>query len=555
MLSLWLFWLLQTAQGDSAALLRQARRAQADFEWIHRMRLPFGDARSGRECDERIGRFCYWHDDTPDVAPPEPPAVGVAREPLIKVLDDVAGAIPGDAWVAGQRVRYLVEAGRTEQALAAARACRAARWWCRALEGFARHAAGDFLGADSAYQVALEHMPAAERCRWTDLSSLLEDPVRRAYRRLGCGNREAWEARVWWQAQPLLARAGNDRRTEHFARVTMARLLEHAPSPYGILGGDDLTQLTVRYGWPTSWTRSGGAAADLVVVGHDRQPSYHFLPDGLALDDTTTGEGRVSDATIARLRPRERYAPAYVETFSMLEPEFAAFRRGDSTLVVAVYDLVADSLFRDGAREAALVLARDERTPPVVERRAAAEPAGVLVAVAPWEPRLASLEVWAPARRHAARARIDLRAAAATRVAVSDLLVFQPGDSLPQDLWAVLPQLRGSAALPRGSRIGLYWEVYGVPNVGAALETSVSVVPDRVGWVRRAVQAVGLASRPRRTRLEWREEGRPRDGIVWRAVVLDLAGLAPGRYRIELAVAPIGAAAASTSRAIRVVAR
>jgi hypothetical protein len=242
-------------------------------------------------------------------------------------------------------------------------------------------------------------------------------------------------------------------------------------------------------------------------------------------------------------------------TFSTLEPEFAAFRRGDSTLVVAAYDLISDSLFRDGLREAALVLARDERTPPVVERRAAAESAGVLVALAPWELRLASLEVWAPERRHAARARIERRAAAATGVALSDLLVFQPRDSLPQDLEAVLPHLRGSAALPRGSRIGLYWEVYRLPSAGAPLVTSVSVVPDRTGWWRRAVQAVGLASRPRLVRLEWQEQRRPREGIVARAVVLDLAGLAPGRYRIALAVAPLGTAATSVSREIRIVAR
>ncbi len=479
MSSLSLFWLLLTAQGDSAVLVRQARKAQADFEWIHRMRLPFVVAPPGRACDERIGRFCYWYDDTEADLPPEPQSIGVARERLIKMLEDMARTVPGDAWVAGQRVRYLVEAGRTEQALAGTHACRAVHWWCQALEGFARHAAGDFGGADSVYRAALEHMPVAERCRWTDVSRLLEERTRRAYQRLGCGKREAWEARLWWQAQPMLARAGNDRRTEHFARVTMARLLAHAASPNGIAGGDDLTELIVRYGWPVSWAQGGGAAADRVVVGHDRQPSYHFLPDAPAFDDTTIGPS--DDATIAPLRPRERYAPPYVETFSMLDPEFAAFRRGDSTLVVASYDLAPDSLFRDGTREAALVLARDERTPPVVERRAAAEPAGVLVVVAPWEPRLASLEVWAPARRHAARARIGRRVAAGTGAGLSDLLVFQPWDSLPQDLAAVLPRLRGSTAVPRGSRIGLYWEVYGVPTSGAALATSVSVVPDHIG--------------------------------------------------------------------------
>ncbi len=251
--SLSLISLVLTTQSDSAALLRHARRAQAEFERIRVLQLPFASAPPVAECDERIGRFCYWHDASPDSLPAEPAAVGRGRERLLRVLDSAARAMPGDDWLAGQRVRYLVDAGRTGEALAAARDCRAVRWWCEALEGFARHAAGDFPGADSAYRSALLDMPADERCRWTDLSAVLAEPLRRRYRRLACEERAAFEARLWWLAQPLLARSGNDRRTEHFARRTMAHLLRHAASPYGTLGGEDLTELIVRYGWPERW--------------------------------------------------------------------------------------------------------------------------------------------------------------------------------------------------------------------------------------------------------------------------------------------------------------
>jgi hypothetical protein len=108
--------------------------------------------------------------------------------------------------------------------------------------------------------------------------------------------------------------------------------------------------------------------------------------------------------------------------------------------------------------------------------------------------------------------------------------------------------------LPRGSRIGLYWEAYGLASEGEPLATMVSVVPERVGWLRGAAESVGLVSRSRPVRLEWTEQGKPRDGIAARALVVDLSPLGPGRYRIELAVTAAGRRTASASRAIRITA-
>jgi len=555
MFSLSLIWLLQTAPSDSLVLLRHARRAQAEFERIRALQLPVGPGSPTGECDERIGRFCYWHDASPDSLPAEPAAVGRGRERLLRVLDSAARAIPGDEWVAGQRVRYLVEAGRMAEANAAARDCRAVRWWCEALEGFAHHAAGDFPGADSAYRLALIDMPADERCRWIDLSALLEEPLSRRYRRLGCGDRAALEARIWWLAQPLWARSANDRRTEHFARRTMARLLRHAGSPYGSLSGEDLTELIVRYGWPEAWVqavRGASIGSERSVVGHEREPAYHFFPDAAQVDGATTHHA--ADERLTDPRPRERYAPAYAETFTTAEPAFALFRRGESTLVVAAYDLTRDSLFRDATLEAVLVLARDERTSSHMARRAGAGSTGVLVAAAPWRPAVLSLELLAAPERRAARARSGAPAEASTEgdVTVSDLLLFDPPDSLPSELDAVLPHVRGPAAVPRGSRIGLYWEAYGLAAEGEPLATAVSVMPERIGWLRRAAESVGLVSQSRLVRLEWTEQGKPRGGIAARALVVDVSPLAPGRYRIEVAVTAAGRSPAGASRAIRI---
>src|SRR5881628_303284 len=131
-------------QRDSQHVLRSAREAQAEFESVRRHNLPTQFGAGGTDCDERIGRFCFWYDDgaaSPGSPPPEPERIGRARDRLVARLDTAAAAVPGDDWIAGQRVRYLLQSGRSADALAAAQACRAAPWWCEALAGLAQHVA------------------------------------------------------------------------------------------------------------------------------------------------------------------------------------------------------------------------------------------------------------------------------------------------------------------------------------------------------------------------------------------------------------------------------
>src|SRR2546425_3659332 len=80
-------------------------------------------------------------------------------------------------------------------------------------------------------------MPRDERCRWTDVSLLLDGELARRYRRLPCDQRGAFEERLWWLAQPLYSLPGNDRRTEHLARATMARIEQDARSPFDMFWG------------------------------------------------------------------------------------------------------------------------------------------------------------------------------------------------------------------------------------------------------------------------------------------------------------------------------
>ena len=173
------------AAPDSGAVLKSARRAQAAFESTRRLSLPERPGGWSGICGQRIGRICYWYEgDDNDSAPPEPTRIREARSRLLAALEEAGAALPGDEWIAGQRVRYLLEDSEPGRAARVAEQCRAVAWWCEALTGLVRHVTGDFAAADSTFAGALADMPAEERCRWSDLSPLLEGELADSYRRL-----------------------------------------------------------------------------------------------------------------------------------------------------------------------------------------------------------------------------------------------------------------------------------------------------------------------------------------------------------------------------------
>jgi hypothetical protein len=553
--ALWLilFWSVQ--QPDSQATLRSAEQAQAAFETFRRWHLPVGPGHSGGRCDVPIGRFCYW-DDGDTAAVPEPVAVRVARARLLAALDTAGNLLPGDDWIAGQRVRYRLEDGRLQQARAAARDCRATAWWCAALTGLALHAGEDYAAADSAFAAALGAMPKPERCRWRDISLLLPGELRRRYGRLSCDERAAFEARWWWLAAPLLSRSGNDRRTEHFARVTLAQIERHGSTAYGLPWRDDLRELIVRLGPVAYWTQEtggSGTALEPVVVGHERTPGFQFGPSARAFADPTGA--RADDWTLDAAPVTERYAPPYAARFVPLDAQVAAFRRRDSCLVVAAYDDSRDAGLALRPPDAALVVAADEHA--AVVARGSGAGASVLTATTTCRPLLVSVEVVAPQARRVARARFgfDPGAVSPGRVALSSLLLLDASDSLPADLAAALPRALGTSRVPRHRKLGLFWELYGLHPGGEPVTTSLAVTRSGAGWLRRAAESLGLAPRRAGVTVRWEDIVVPRDdgGGVGRALAVDLSTMSPGRYRIGVTVTVRGEDAVATSREIEIV--
>ena len=120
--------------GGAAAQASDPRAAQAEFERERIARLPWSRESAVGPCDEVVGRFCYRHVAPSDRPPPaEPAEIDALRERLLAILDAAASADPADGWVAGQRVRYRIEAGRPRDAVEAAAECAAEPWWCAAL--------------------------------------------------------------------------------------------------------------------------------------------------------------------------------------------------------------------------------------------------------------------------------------------------------------------------------------------------------------------------------------------------------------------------------------
>lgn len=547
----------QQTPRDSARALGSARSAQAAFERLRFRFLPWTeDGGAPDRCDERIGRFCLWHDDGDDedwAPPPEPEQVKQGREALIARLAGAAAQYPGDQWVAGQRVRYLVEAGRADEAAAAARECRAG-WWCAALEGYALHVAGKTEASDSAFAGALAAMPERERTEWTDVSPLLPDGDWRAFRRLREADPDA-ERRLWWLADPFWAFPGNDLRTEHLSRNVADRLQDRAFVTEGISWGDDLREILVRFGEPIGWERvrpdnplfTQGRAS---VVTHYAPDSRNFVPPVRFLADPAAigeDEWSLDDDDM-----RAAYAPAYAGAVDALEHQVARFRRGDSALVVAAFALDPDSIPPGSVTDAALVLAVDHRTEPRIARETTTGMRGVVSLAAEPGARVMSLETQTLGAKRAGRARYGLRLPApGAGVAVSDVLLLESPDPLPSTLEDAIPQARGSTRVRTGESLGLFWEMYGLPERADTVGLSVSVHRGSKGLGRRLAEGLGLVGEATPIRVQWNEETTGEASMA-RTLVLAIRDLSPGEYTLELTVTAREGEPATTRRALRV---
>lgn len=530
---------------DPEAVVDEARDRQRDFERHRRLRLPHGGGMGPDRCDEIVGRYCLWHGDgrgDVDDPPEESRSVRSARAELLDHLERALDAVPGSAWLAGQRVRYLLEAGRADEALAAARSeCRAAVWWCRALEGRVLHDQARFVEAGEVFASALEAMEPERWRTWTDVGLLLEGDAEDRWEEAEPDGRRRLARRMWRLADPLYLVPGNDRRSEHLSRVVATRVRRDGATPFGRFWNDGLEELTLRYGLPVDYRREAPSPARMpsrpLVMGRHPPSALAFLPSAEVL--LRPGRADRESWDLDAPRPQTSYAPPYADTVTRLQHRLSVFPRGDSSVVVAAYRSRAGG---DGEGTEALlrlipIEGLDARSLPGAAERRAEAPGGGLAVRVPARPHLVSVEVLhrdSAAERARYTARLRRRPEGVP--GLSDVLVLDPGGARPASVEEAVGRVRAPAPVRPGARLELYWELYGPRLLLDDVEVSVALAEEGGGLIERLAGAVGLGDEDG-VALGWRDAaGRP-GRVHPRGVELRLPDdLDAGSYRLEVSV-------------------
>jgi len=567
-----------TLPPDSTRLLSRARRAQREFEDFHRSNLPFASGTESGGCDERIGRLCLRHRDDNWEPGEEDPSVVFARNALLDTLAYVGEALPGDRWVLGQRVRYLGQLGRWDDATVLVRGCQGGEpWWCSALEGYVFYRSGQVLEAEEAFQEALDLMPPEMAEGWRDPTPLLDYSASRWVRNPP-GMEEGQAVSLFWRmADPLFLTPGNERLADHMARHVGILLQSDAATTDDITAGRASEAMFLRYGFVAEWERS--RAHDLGVISHFHPESRGLLPPFEALEDPAGLPEFVWVSTDALSRSLS--APVLAPLLVDAEGQTAVLRRDGELLVLAAYAPSTDSLFR--SRRGGASSAGGENSPAAL-KRLAWEPdpeglpgdtlvglflladtggwaplgvmgnggSGILQLRAPTGGYLLSLEQWNPAGRWGARIRHGIRAGSVPPdvPVLSDLVLLESGSDLPADLAEAIPRMRASSALGAEETVTLGWEVYGLGLRREALTFRVSLVEEEGSLIRRAFQRIGLFQKAPFLTLSWTEGGAVDPSPLFRAVELELPAVDPGRYVLRLEMEIPNRAGVSSNRRI-----
>lgn len=528
--------------------------------------------------DERVSRDV-------SLSPEWRERVRMQRVALLDSLSTLNKLKPSDAWITGERVRFLVDQGETRAALEVARGCTAERDWCLQLTGYALDAAGDYAGADSAYDAASAAMSPDKRCKWTSVQLLLDDKGQSEYDHMNCDERAAANQKFWWLTTPLFSDAAPDRRSADFTRKVLVQL--HSALPWDErfdwrdrFGGESVSEMLVRYGWPAYSAYAGNEeeashASWMGFYDSTRTATLeypmdrlHLVPQWRAVEDpfrATADAWQLNmpalnddDEPAAQWWPQEHYARAAGTILQLTDQ--TVFLRRDTTVILATASglhTTRNELHPDTA-SAVLIRTTGPHDIQQLKHQTFTNPNAIVVtANIPSKPAVVGAELPAAKGEVSARTRfgitppLPLVTLRPGEAAISDPVLIETTDAPPPGPDEALQYMLGSTRV-RGAKVGVYWETYGY---AAGDSVDVAVIISRhepISRVRRLGMLLHVAHDLNgQVAVRW---GEPTPGhsswtvpgtvpIQARSIRLDLSRIEPGHYTVQVLVGKHGSTA------------
>lgn len=489
------------------------------------------------ECSADGGDVCDGGDGDKGICEPEWYCHSDPRH-FLDVVTEAAVRHPESGFLTGQAVYALVKYLLPIKAMRLVQKCRAAKWWCDALHGYAFQRMGDPGDAAPFLRRAMAEAPDSVSCAYTDATWLLGnwdarqvplDPPRARERTAtwSCARRRAVSDTIWWLADPLYSVPGNYRWEENIVRSLTAlfqqEIVDQKPWTYDLVRHQDARwSAEIRRGPWDSYTVFGAQYTGKHAA------RYHFVPD--------VGLGNLSSPVWhldAHLN-QEGYTPPG-RPFSVIPAQVARFRRGDS-LRVAVATTLRDAPVEPDPDSASWLIFTDGpgSFPLRLEGRVHGDRSVFLGEVAPRR-YVVGLEVHGDSTigwHRQTVAPLDTEGPG-----LSDLLLYRPtGPTEPDSLLAAAGLMLGSTTVEKDEGLGVYWETYGLPvdTAKAHVSFTVTLVP-RGGGIGALLGRLVPGGGRERGLVAWTEPGTP--GTHRRAIALDLSNVDPGDYTLVLRAA------------------
>ena len=529
----------------------------------------------GEKSDERIDR-----DGGIDAGMRE--RVKQARSFLLDSLASLNERAPNDPWIIGQRVRFTVDQGELKQAVELARHCSAGPVWCSQLLGFALHSAGDYRGADAAFDAATAAMSPKDKCEWTNAELILDEDGRNAYGRMNCEERLTANRKIWWLATPMYSDSADDRRSENYARKVLVQL--HSALNWderfdwrNRYGGEAVAEMLVRYGWPAFSVYGGdyeerSHASWMYFYDSTRtatteypQDRVHTVPVWTAIADPFKAPAsawqlnmpqiKESEEAVVQWWPEEHYAPGRGH-IAQLPDQTVLLRRDDHVVLATASELKFNNKdIKLDPNAAVLIRTTSPDSIEKLQRHVARNATSlVLTARLPAGPAVVGTEVLAPRGETSVRTRFGvtppatLSALKPGEAAISDPVLIATTEGA-NGAEGALDQMLGSTVV-HGKKVGLYWETYGY-GPGDSVDVAFIITrTEKLSVFRKLGMKLRLAHDINGSvAVRWTEPQAGHDSwtipskvpIQARVVTLDLSQLEPGHYSVQVQAGKKGA--------------